>query len=414
MKRNVFGIGMVVGAIVMFSSSVSAQSIVDNSLLLAQSERNSSRPSSNNNAQDCKEEPQAPGSGGKPTKICRNPKSKNIRIDWCGGIRGICNDTKSSAQAFCKLQGDEYTELLNHGVTPKPISQTISITDGKTCQGRCYPFVWIRCVNPNSIADNKRKKDRSSPNQDNGVNSNSVANNNPKKDRSSPNQTNRSSPSQPFSYPNEKCKGHQAELRAALLRKERLEKSVKNLNKEFDKFQLDAKKDRKAVEAEIANLNGIIQDLQALKLQDELQADKPNIEPSKPKTDSEIGIERLRERRANRNIKRFKKVRRFISRAKKVIPKPLPALAADYLAGKLIDKLEDKAIDIGIKYAQDDIKTRREALVKLEESINTRRTIKEHEEHLLESVTNYVKKIEGWIEKSCNNKCNGRGERCTS
>jgi hypothetical protein len=165
MKQNIFKVGAIVGAIAMFSSSVNAQSIVDNRLLIAQSERNSSQPSSNNNAQECKEEASAPGSGGKPTKICRNPKYKNIQIDWCGPVRGICNNTESSAQAFCKLQGDEYTELLSHGVTPKPISQTISITDGKTCQGRCYPFVWIRCVNPNSIADNKPKKDRSAVNQ---------------------------------------------------------------------------------------------------------------------------------------------------------------------------------------------------------------------------------------------------------
>jgi hypothetical protein len=43
MNKNVLTIGMVVGAIAMFSSPVNAQSIIDNPPLVSQSERNSSR-----------------------------------------------------------------------------------------------------------------------------------------------------------------------------------------------------------------------------------------------------------------------------------------------------------------------------------------------------------------------------------
>jgi hypothetical protein len=185
MNKNVLTTGMVVGAIVAtIASPINAQSIVENQIWLAQSERNNSPSSPKTDSQGCVYEKEAPGSGGRPTKLCRNPQFNGIRIDRCVGRPfGLGCNTESSAKAFCHLQGDEYTEKLNDGTASPPISQTISINDGKICSsGRCYPFTWIRCMNPNSVANNKPKKDRSSSNQPLPPKKENVAGNNPKKD----------------------------------------------------------------------------------------------------------------------------------------------------------------------------------------------------------------------------------------
>jgi hypothetical protein len=178
MNKNVLTIGMVVGAIAAISSPINAQSIVDNRLWLAQSERNSSPSTPKTDSQGCVYEKEAPGSSGKPTKICKKPQFNGIRIDACLLAYGACN-TKASAEEFCRLQGDGYTEYYNDkGIVPDRPSQTISITNGKIHQtknktlapfsykfnnnGQLAAFSYIRCRNPQSIANSKPKREQDS------------------------------------------------------------------------------------------------------------------------------------------------------------------------------------------------------------------------------------------------------------
>jgi hypothetical protein len=179
MKQNTFKIGILVSAISIFSSPVNAQLTVRDEILIAE-ERNSSPSSSNQDSQGCTYEKEAPGSGGKPTKVCRNPKFNGIRIDACLLAYGACK-RKASAEEFCRLQADGYTELNDAGGVPDRPSQTISITNGKIHQtknktlapfsyqlnndGQLAAFNYIRCRKPGNIADNKPEKDNSTANQ---------------------------------------------------------------------------------------------------------------------------------------------------------------------------------------------------------------------------------------------------------
>jgi hypothetical protein len=182
MNKNVLIIGMVVGSIASFSYSVYAQSTIRNEILMA-GERNSSPSSPQPDSQGCVHYQQMAGSLGNPAKVCYAPKFKGIRIDSCLGLYATKKcDSSASIKAFCQLQEDGYTEKIGMGYEGG-ISPTISILDGRIFQCKnCHSFKFISCYKPNSVANNKPKKDRSATNQPLPPKSENVADNNPKKD----------------------------------------------------------------------------------------------------------------------------------------------------------------------------------------------------------------------------------------